>query len=149
MLPVIDVTIGIQESTDRVTDTLNETSVENESRVQEQTGLAMELIVLEASHIDVAISHTHLTFCTHVIPPGTFVSRTIHPGHLALSLSLTSLPISVIGGFFVLGTSHARNTVEVLHKALSTWSTILEVAFIFIAVFVVNDSLTIIQEIKI
>jgi hypothetical protein len=149
MLPVIDVAVGIQESTDRVTYTLVETSIENESRVQEQTGLAVELIVLEASHIDIAISHTHLTFCTHVIPPGTFEARTIHPGHLALALALTSLPISVIGSFFVLGTGHARNTVEVLHKALTTWSTILEVAFIFIAVFVVNDSLTIIQEIKI
>ena len=115
MLPVIDVTIRIQESTDRVTDSLNETSVENESRVQEQTGLAMELIVLEASHIDVAISHTHLTFCTHVIPPATFEARSIHPGHLALALALTSLPISVVCGFFVLGTSHSRNTVEVLH----------------------------------
>jgi len=101
----------------------------------------MEFIVLEAAQIDVAISHAHLTFCTHVIPPGTFEARAIHPGHLTLALALASLPLSVVGSLLVLGTGHPRNTVEVLHETLATGSTILEVAFIFVPVFVVNDSL--------
>jgi len=143
MLPVVDVAVWVEEFADWSADAMVEGSVEDEPCVEEKSSCAMELVIIEAANVYVAIGHSHLALRAHVVAPTTFKAGPVHPGHLSLALTLSGLPVTLECGLLPFSACHSRNAVQVLHSALAARTAIFEVTLVLVSVFVVNDSLII------
>lgn len=143
VLTVVDVTVRVKKLTNGFANAEVKDSFENLAVVQKDARLTVELVVLEASDEDVAVSHAHLAILAHATLPLTAVAGTVGPSHLATAFALSGFPFTLVSSFLVFGACHPRNTVQVLHAALAAWSAILKVTFELVSVFVVNNPLEI------
>lgn len=140
MLAKVDVSRLVQKFANRVTVTFNEHSFVNDSGREEQTAHPVQLIIFERPNIDVSILESHFTAQALVVLPNAGEGAAVHPCNSALSVALASFPDAFILRLFELATVLPRQTIVVLHGAVTTRPAVLERTSELVPVLKINHT---------
>jgi len=104
VLPEVNVSIRVEQFADRAADTYVEFTVEDDARVEQQVGQAVQFILRETAPVLVAILEDHLSFVPLIVLPNPLEGGAIAPSHGAVAVALSSLEVTLVLTLLVLGT---------------------------------------------
>lgn len=85
----------------------------------------MELVVLEGSFVDPAVSHYHLAVATLIVEPSAIEHAAVTPNHFALALTLSLSEVTLVVSLFELNAClEGWQRVLVIHLTISIWTSI-------------------------
>lgn len=137
MLSEVDVSIRVKKLANGTADAVLELSLEDDACADQQVAKTVELVLLEASTVDVSIRHGHFAFVPLISLPDTLEDGAIAPSHLTVAFSLACLEVALVLSFFKLSLL-AWQAEIVLESAEAVGTTVLEHSSELVTVLVVD-----------